>query len=159
MSEKKYVVPDGMLKAADEALSVEQEQFRLWLKGSTSVPCPGENGYPLLLMLRAALRWLSENPIVPTDEQINSMVDKGSDLHWGWDSYWREHTRDWLIEWQRRMFAAPDPEVTEEIEQAAWEVLVSRGVAVNDKLFGIDREGVLKIAKAVLDAYRRKESQ
>ena len=66
--------------------------------------------------LEAALRWLSENPIVPTKEQIDSMIGSNSQLHWGWDTYWREHTSAWITEWQRRMFLTPEPEVPEAIK-------------------------------------------
>lgn len=41
--------------------------------------------------IEAALRWLSENPIVPTLEQVNELMPLPT-------------VRDIIAEWQRRMF-------------------------------------------------------
>jgi hypothetical protein len=54
-------------------------------------------------ILEAALRWLSENPRVPTDAQIEDMKIKLVPVHPHWSNI--------VAEWQRRMFIAPDPEV------------------------------------------------
>jgi hypothetical protein len=94
MAEKKYVVPEGMLKAAC----------------GPSILSWSEEAKAIERRLEAAFDWLSKNPIVPTNEQIGAMTNKGSSLHWGWDSHWREHTRDWLVEWQRRIILAPEKE-------------------------------------------------
>ena len=54
--------------------------------------------------LEKALRWLSENPIAPTEEQAQYMYDGKNGLgHAGTIRYC-------MIEWQRRMFLAPEPE-------------------------------------------------
>lgn len=99
MSDKQYVVPEGMLKAVHDASRNFEQRL--------------PEGFYFAPLLKAALRGLSENPIVPTDEQIDSM-SRG--LHWGWDSEWRTHVRDWCVEWQRRMFLAPEPAVPEGIK-------------------------------------------
>ena len=79
MSDKRYIVPEGMLKAAhDEA-----------------VRSAGQIGK----CLEAGLRWLSENPIVPTEQQLS---DIAADAHVCMDEV--------IAEWQRRMFLAPEPE-------------------------------------------------
>jgi len=101
----KIVVPGGML---DAALEVARER----------------RGYPHLASLEtarlkanvqaeleAALRWIAKNPIGPTNEQAKEL--------------WRTSTAGETnearraslaaVEWQRRMFLAPEPEVQNEI--------------------------------------------
>jgi hypothetical protein len=84
----KIRVPDGMMVAAHVA-----------------------HIHPTVLneILEAALRWLSEHPIVPSTDDIGSMQD----LLNGYG------IADWgpilCAEWQRRMLLAPEPEVPEEI--------------------------------------------
>lgn len=74
MISKKIVVPEGMLLAAHEE----------------SVRSCGQIGK----CLEAALLWLSDNPIVPTDDEMDIMA--------------KEHVAPnvkWMMtEWQRRMF-------------------------------------------------------
>jgi hypothetical protein len=53
MNEKKIVVPDGMLKAVNAE----------WRRG-----------VQLLGLLEAALRWLSEHPVVPTDDESRTLL-------------------------------------------------------------------------------------
>ena len=50
--------------------------------------------------LEAALRWQSENPQVPTEQQLSDMA---ADAHVCMDEV--------IAEWQRRMYLAPEPEV------------------------------------------------
>jgi len=132
------VVPEGMLKAAVDAIrDPSGAKFRSTEQWA-------------LCGLKAALAWLAENPIVPSEEQVKSLLE-GTKLHWGWDTEWASHTRDWLVEWQRWMFAAgPEPEVPEEIKDKLWEPLV--GTPLNSCV-------TLGIAKDhdtdVLEAFRR----
>ena len=91
MSEKKIVVPEGMLEAGRSAYS--------------AYVTAGEGARRIL---EAALRWLSENPIVPTEEQISSMIGNAP--------FHRLSVLDGAVEWQRRMFVASEPEVPEEIK-------------------------------------------
>lgn len=80
MSEKRYVVPEGMLKAVKEA--------------------QGISAYPTQAVLEAAIRWQSENPVVPTVKQAQEV----------WDDCSRGacFRSDCLTEWQRRMYLAPE---------------------------------------------------
>ena len=105
MSEKRISVPEGMLKAAVSAA---------WKHIGFSSPhassrVAGEIEESFLVSLEAALRWLSENPIVPNELQFSRLYDE-SDLKDGRLTY---HA---VIEWQLRMFDAPEPEVPEEIK-------------------------------------------
>lgn len=95
MSEKKIKVPEGMLKAAREAT-------RQWLLTEVA--------------LEAALRWLSENPIVPTDEQYSDLSAELVKYNYSLPSM-----KFAAIEWQRRMFLASEPEIPEEVRDFhAW---------------------------------------
>lgn len=88
----KIVVPEGMWDAARRMYALANS-----LNGRTD--CSDVDR--LMYSLEAALHWLSENPIVPTPEQLmelNEHTPVGP------------HTISLLREWQRRMFLAPDPD-------------------------------------------------
>ena len=101
MSEKVFVVPEGMLKAAVDAT---------WMKarGTTIPQADARVAHEIEENIRAsvadALRWLSENPIKPTSSDIESVYKSGN-----------ARLIDCICEWQRRMFLAPEPEVPTEI--------------------------------------------
>ena len=91
---KKIIVPDGMLKSANDA----------W------IACEYEKLDAMRDALEAALLWLSENPIVPTDEQIVLLKRECPTRIEFYRFRWA------TAEWQRRMFLAPEPEVPEEVK-------------------------------------------
>lgn len=99
MSEKKIVVPEEML----------EEVFRFSYDYATAYECvPSEKQ-----QLEAALRWLSEHPIIPNDEQLLEFRHSWDDI-WGKTQEGKGDFLVWaLVEWQRRMFLAPEPEVPE----------------------------------------------
>lgn len=84
----KIVVPKGMIEAANAAISVEHPST--WR------------------ILQAALQWLSENPVVPSDEQLCNISDK-LPVKMA-KIVWSERDRALIAEWQRQMFLAPEPE-------------------------------------------------
>ena len=97
MSYKRYVVPEGMKQAAEEA---EEEYL-----------CDGQSrDVCRKVILKAALRWQAKNPIVPTPEQLKDL----------WADYrgdgWKAVCEYSAVEWQRRMYLAPEPEVSEGIK-------------------------------------------
>lgn len=98
MSEK-IVVPEGMRKSATRA----------WLESEYEKPDV------IRISLEAALRWLSENPIVPTDTQAYDLWQ--SQILSGKTHSDNELAKLCAVEWQRRMFlAAPEPEIPPEID-------------------------------------------
>jgi len=101
MSEKKVTVPDGMLKAALAHM--------IGLGFNPAKESTRE-------LLEAALRWQSENPIVPTWSDMDHMLDAYSPD----DVPSVSDCQFVAVEWQRRMYLAPAPEVTEEIKRR-WE--------------------------------------
>ena len=89
----KIVVPKGMLEAAASATFLNEE-----------------NG--LEKVIEAALRWLSEHPIMPSTEQLLRMsrqyIDaKRSEI----DEEMILFIKHLVCAWQCRMFLAPKPEV------------------------------------------------
>jgi len=107
--EKKIVVPEGMLRAAWHAqLPADNPTFE-WDEGDEL------NRKFYRRIFEAALRWLSENPIVPTLEQTESMrhlfhiTDKPLSVY-----------QNVAVEWQRRCFLAPEPEVPEDVKELLW---------------------------------------
>lgn len=127
MTERRYKVPEGMLDAAYGEYP--------WPADWTVEQCVKKG-------VEASLRWLSENPIVPTDEQILEMEK----LHQSDCSLWNRFGSSnnhayYCYEWQRRMFLAPpEPEVLEEIK----DLLDS----TDDPIFNGWK-------KKILEAYRR----
>lgn len=103
------------------------------------------DGIPLEHISRVAHAFaadLAEHPIVPTNEQLKSMENARLDLT-------RTPTPDpeaWLCEeWQRRMFAAPEPEVPKEIADfmTTWtdEPLYWTGRQINQNILEAFRRG------------------
>ncbi len=91
---KRIVVPSGMVEAAMDATIPQAHTNK-----------ERRNVY---LAVEASLRWLSENPIIPTDEQVEEMRIKLVPVHPHWGNI--------VAEWQRRMFLAPELEVLEPIK-------------------------------------------
>lgn len=115
-------IPKGMLEAALEGLGIEVVHARRkYVKAA----------------LEAALRWLAENPIVPTDEQAKELWNHPKVLH-GSEHYAKAMARDW----QRMMFHAPEPEY------------------IGSEELGRFCARYQRIDEAVIEAYRRgKESK
>ena len=90
MKEKKIIVPEGMLKAAVAAVKIP-------ISGEIVRNQPHD-------ILEAALRWLSENPIVPTTEQIMSEANRTREFE-------AIMYAQWIGWWQSHMFDAPEPEL------------------------------------------------
>jgi hypothetical protein len=88
---KKIVVPEGMLRAA-----IDESQYATL----------GLSGHNVIIerTVKAALRWLSENPIVPTRRQVEEI----SVPYYRSSAVAKEHA---MVEWQRQMFLAPEPQV------------------------------------------------
>jgi len=92
MSEKKYVVPEGMLDAA--------------LVASENPP------YGLGAALEAAIRWQSENPIEPTPEQCERIAAERKRT-------WTTATPQFCADWISRMYLA-ELKVPEAIQDLMW---------------------------------------
>ncbi len=85
---KKIVVPAGMMQAALKAAGPDTPNY---IRAN--------------VVLEAALEWLSEHPIVPTDEQVEAMREGYN------NSPCEMFARFTPGEWQRRMFLAPPAEI------------------------------------------------
>jgi len=97
MSEKKVTVPDGMLKAALAHM--------IGLGFNPAKESTRE-------LLEAALRWQSENPIVPTWSDMDHMLDAYSPD----DVPSVSDCQFVAVEWQRRCFLATDEPQYREIQ-------------------------------------------
>lgn len=126
MSEKRYVVPEGMVQAGATG----------WLaaRGEDGKLNPMDVSRSVLI---EALRWWSENPMVPTDQQLQEMRQAIPRNGLTYDS--------WVaVEWQRRCFLAPEPEVTEAVK----DLLLEKSAWISDIL-------VNTVNRDLLEAYRR----
>jgi hypothetical protein len=106
MSEKRYILPAGMFAAFMCGYNI------CW----TSYDGDERNKHFTCMEagVKAVLRFLAENPIVPTEEQVERIhneepVDAGSPTN-----VWQ--IRNYIKVWQWRMFLAPEPQVPKEIE-------------------------------------------
>ena len=91
MSEKKIVVPEGMLKAV-QLIAPDRLMPDIHITTVKGV-------------LEAALCWLAKNPIVPTDEQLDELSKiASSDKAPIQDNH--NYRRRFVVEWQLRMFLA-----------------------------------------------------
>ena len=136
MMEKRIAVPEGMLRAAWHAqLPADNPTFE-WDEGDEM------NRKFYRRIFEAALRWLSDNPQVPTMEQATEMSDNGHPCVL--DGVW------YATEWQRRMFLAPEPEPPVEIKDLLWScdlrahdvgIFGTVGVNVNDTIIEAFRRG------------------
>lgn len=92
MSDKRYIVPEGMLKAADKAIGEMRAGQASRLASRDGELWPNELKR---VVLEAALAWLAENPIIPRDEnELNQLPIQRHEA---------------IAEWQRIMFLAPEP--------------------------------------------------
>jgi hypothetical protein len=76
-------------------------------------------GFTIYPAIEAALRWMSQNPIVPTETQMLNMRQETGDDSMTHD--YNERAVFLATEWQRRMFLAPEPEVPSEVGDLLWD--------------------------------------
>jgi hypothetical protein len=125
MSEK--IVPKGML---DAAADVYHEQ--------------AQDGVDMMAMsksLEAALHWLSENPIIPTDEQVADMRNVLAPVNPHWANI--------IAVWIRRMFDTPEIAVPDEIKDL---LLIENTRTLNDPGYHPDRK---LYNNSVIEAFHR----
>lgn len=106
MSDRKYVVPEGMVNAAIEsAMGTAGMSLR---SGTESI-------------LAGALKWLAENPITPTNEEF---IRLSKDLLTPEDAKNGNIVSASVLmaEWQRRMFLEPEPEIPDEVDDLIWDM-------------------------------------
>ena len=122
MSDKKYVVPEDGFNVACKAIPFS---FVAWHQR---------------LALEAFIRWQSESPRVPSVRDIQEMVAafNGQSLEQS------DCLRSFLpIEWQRRMYLAPEPEVPEEIKDLLVNPVIGaiNGEQINDRVLQAFQRG------------------
>lgn len=136
MSEKRYILPNTAQRAFLAAMP--PEWFNVDPDGHIFAPA-----------FEALARSLSENPIVPTPEQVAEIVSfrfgiPATDLN----ANMVVSGEYAAVEWQRRMFLAPEPEVPEPIKDLLVDPMptASNPCAVMDAKILNER---------VIEAYRR----
>ncbi len=137
MSDNKYAVPDGMLKAVENAEPVDRGKA--------------------IAILEAAIRWLAENGPVPTDEQnlqlFKSWVDNRHKNATDDGGVRMDYPRTIAIEWMRIAFLAPEPEVPEAIKDLLCDrVRGGRGVYTHE-------DACNYVDGRIIEAYRRGKAQ
>ncbi len=139
MGEKKIVVPEDMIRAACKGTFVGQD-----IRWSPTV-CHR--------ILESAMRWLSENPIVPTEAQTDAMAGHFSSD----DSLFGTFARWFAVEWQRRMFLAPEPDVLVSSPAAERIVRSMRGVTIRPWEAEIILSELVSVSHGWTDPRKRKE--
>lgn len=140
---KKIIVPQPMHSAAWNAQHEHAKTHGPAVGCMPGSPCSLDVG------LEAALRWLSENPIEPTDEQMAEMVKRNKDgyLEWIKMTEWRR-AKHICISWQHLMFLAPELKIPDEVEDLMWSETLYSG----DLRF---HEAIPDINKNIVEAFRR----
>lgn len=136
MSEKRIVVPEGMLKVAIDA--AVKSSGASTIQASSRVKAEIEKSFHSAL--EAALRWQSENPVVPPEQFIHGHIRKGNGC---WLS-----TTDCIAaikEWQRRMYLAPESEVPEGIKDMLADLDIATSYVTGREQYNKD----------IIEAYRR----
>ena len=96
MTDKRYVVPEGMMKAVEATYENR--------RGAYSEKATRAD-------LEAALRWQAENPPVPTQEQIEKMAETHRNNTGLWNMFGSSSNPAFVCsEWVRRMYDEPEPE-------------------------------------------------
>jgi len=134
MSDKEIVVPAEMWDAARRMYAQANS-----LNGRTD--CSDSDR--LMYALEAALRWLSENPIVPTMAQMEACRDSGHPCIL--DGAW------YATEWQRRMFLAPKTEIPEAVKDLLLMPIVPPTHSIHD----LPDPMYARHDRDVLEAFRR----
>ena len=99
MGEKKYVVPEGGLKAAVDAAFKHARENR---------PSGADTG-GVKVAVEAFIRWQSENPRVPTKDQQENLIKISS-------ADGQTYIQWVVVRWIQDMYLVPEPEVPEEIK-------------------------------------------
>jgi hypothetical protein len=113
---KRVIVPEGMVKAAVDAafypgrLHTYGDDRQIWR------------------IVEAVLLWQSENPWKPTNEDILQIATELGH-RFNWIPHVKDvipHVKDVVIEWQKRMFLAPEPEKAPDSAQMEREAAIRR---------------------------------
>lgn len=133
MNDRGILVPKEMLNVAIEATKGELEY--------------GGNALTITLScIKSALRWLSENPIAPTHDDVMAIVKYGLEFsrRYGTNDITGAAVEAMIYEWQRRMFLAPELTVAE------------LDATIPDLLFDSPTHVLVSEAnKAIREAFRR----
>jgi hypothetical protein len=124
MSEKRYVTPDAMLDVVYSTIENSGLEFG---EGEKLLVCAA---------LDASIKWLAENPIVPTEQEYRDFGVK-----------FDFQGVKCIAEWQRRMFLAPEPEVPEAIKD-----LMCGGSGAET---GTPEQAQARVNARILTAYHR----
>ena len=107
---KRIRVPEEMIQVADA-------EIRACSSISSSIP---DRTIAIIqkITIESVLRYISEHPQVPTDEQAKQLRDIGKEVSGQYDT--QLHTAASAVaiamEWQRRCFVQEEPEIPEEIK-------------------------------------------
>lgn len=123
MSERKYVVPEGMLEAAVEAVKDRSSDFGFSFldnKDKERIVAQTRD------TLEAALRWWSEHAdSLVTSEVVRKAARDAFLTDNGWGETAVSNAQSHFISAIRRMFLAPEPEVPDAVADLMWHGVVS----------------------------------
>jgi len=138
-NEKKIVVPKGMIEAV-----IDHHPSKGALQSDPDMLSTDT----VTAVLEAAIRWMIENPIVPSTKDADKLWREAHTL--SADSKTGHAGKDMLIEWQRMMFLAPEPEVPEEVKD-----LMSKYADPKLQTDGLLRAMARGHNEDIIEAYRR----
>ncbi len=140
MSEKRYVVPDGMLKSAWHEVAVKMSE-RIAVGDNSGVA----ELHVARIAIEAAIRWLDERDL--TDDEV-SLIVGGTE----WSGYFTT-IRTAIRAYFKHMFLAPEPEVPEAVKDLLCDrVRGGRGVYTHE-------DACNYVDGRIIEAYRRGMAQ
>ena len=138
MTNKKYAVPEGMVLAAVESLCK--------VVGYPHPAAIPETIRNVRIALEESVHWLAENPIVPTNEQVEAIHVEQYDST---EDFLTVSKKNMAVEWQRQMFLSPKSRIPEAVEDL-W--IDENSIS----FYKGDPEAIAARGnRAILEAYRR----
>jgi hypothetical protein len=129
MKDKKYRVPEGLLKSAVANL------IHCWDRIPRSTDYSSKQVQLAMAACEAGIGWLAENPIMPTMRQLNDMYKKVDTGNGG------TYIPAYLAEWQRIMFLAPEPAIPEAVQDLLYDEFVATTEKINEAIIKAYRRG------------------
>lgn len=140
---KRIIVPEGMIKAVHEFLW-QRWGYDKTIGDSDIRPLGHPEWNNIDGAIEAALEWLSYNPIVPSETQIDELNEARRV-----DPLRKDLFVHWICsEWQRRMFLAPELKIPDGVEDLMW----SETLYAGDTGF---HKAIPNINKAIVEAFHR----
>lgn len=137
MSDKRVVVPEGMLEVAENGFRhADPARYK-------------DCTYLASMILEAALRWQRENAPVPSEMQMRALRFATADNSFTHD--YNQRAIHLAVEWIRRMYDAPD----HRFDELIGDLIPPEGTQFGPIYYGITPQEIERTKKVAIEAFRR----